>query len=246
MVRGKATGRGFTATHVCSGPCKGSRMHFLLTSSLSVLLLILAAGCPGRSPGAVAGAGEGEGEGHGQGQGQGQREGEGQGQGEGEGSGVKPGSGSGAVSGPGGSSTATDLSSAATAAQVALAPRDQIISRAIRQLSRSTASDGSTYDSFSVGIEVELGAQLAEVLLPDPEGRELARTVRALYASPATVVPPDARSLAEKLIVLLEAARHGAQRDEQVRRFNPDELDPAYRDAVEAYFEKLSRDAAKR
>ncbi len=138
------------------------------------------------------------------------------------------------------------MSSAATAAQVALAPRDQIISRAIRQLSRNTASGGSIEDPFSVGIDVELGAQLAEVLLPDLKGRELARTVRALYSSPATEVAPDARSLAEKLIVLLEAARHGAQRDEQVRRFNPDEIDPAYREAVEAYFEKLSRDATKR
>ena len=95
---------------------------------------------------------------------------------------------------------------------------------------------------------MELGAQLAAQLLADPATRELARNLAAGLRNGSgttanTIAPPDLRGAAEHLVALLEAARTAGERDEQVRRFNPDELDPTYRAAVEAYFEKLSRDA---
>ena len=47
-----------------------------------------------------------------------------------------------------------------------------------------------------------------------------------------------------QLIVEVKKARSSGQRDELVRRFNPDDFDPAYRKAIETYFEQLSRRSA--
>jgi hypothetical protein len=54
---------------------------------------------------------------------------------------------------------------------------------------------------------------------------------------------PDVRAAADHLRVLLSAALAENHRDETIRRFNPEDLDPAYREAIESYFERLSRDA---
>ncbi len=139
---------------------------------------------------------------------------------------------------------ANSADDAAAAAQAVLTPRDHALARAARQLSRASQPGPGSVGSAP---EVELGAQLAAQLLADPAARELSGNLiaglRARSGSANTVVPPDLRGAADKLVALLEAARQSGRRDEQVRRFNPDDLDAVYRPAVEAYFEKLSRDA---
>ena len=57
--------------------------------------------------------------------------------------------------------------------------------------------------------------------------------------------PAESLAAAVRLATALESARNQTQRDEIVRRFNADDIDPAYRQSVETYFEKLSRDGAK-
>lgn len=149
---------------------------------------------------------------------------------------------------PGGSSSeaasaATAASAAATRAQAALAPREQALGRAARQLSRGSSSGSGDL------AELQLGAQLAGELLPDSGDRDLARRVadearrtNSDRAANLVRVPDDLRDAAHRLVSRLEAARHAGLRDEQIRRHNPDDIAPAYRAAVETYFEKLSRE----
>ena len=149
---------------------------------------------------------------------------------------------------------------AATQAQAALAARPQVLARATRQLAsgRTPSSERPSPgpgDRPAAGakvlVEMELGAQLAAQLLTDPAGRALASQLATELGHGAGggtgEREPDAfRGKADQVIALLEAARALGQRDEQVRRFNPDDLDPAYRDAIDAYFEKLSRGSDRR
>lgn len=153
-----------------------------------------------------------------------------------------PGSTPGATPSPSGES-APSASQAAAQTQAALMSRDQALARAARQLARAAGESGMTL------ADLELAAQLAEALLPGTGGRERARqladdTRREDHPfNNVVVIPKNLRDAAAHLVVLLQAARQDIRRDEQVRRFNPDDLDPAYRPAIEAYFEKLSRDA---
>jgi hypothetical protein len=176
---------------------------------------------------------------------------EGQGQGEGPGSGPKPPGSPPSPSNSPGSPPGSSLPSASRAAaqaQAALTPRDQALARAARQLNRAASPDTPAQTALT---ELELGADFASVLLADPTAEELVRILRdntrrdELPAGNAGVIPENLRDPVARLIAMLEAARLGGGRDEQVRRFNPDDFDPAYRPAIEAYFEKLSRDAAK-
>ena len=137
---------------------------------------------------------------------------------------------------------------AATQTQAALAQRPQVLARAARQL-----AGGRTGDGAKVLVEMELGAQLAAQLLTDPAGRALATQLATELGHGAGAgggtgegEPEALRGKADQVIALLEAARALGQRDEQVRRFNPEDLDPVYRESIDAYFEKLSRGAARR
>lgn len=136
---------------------------------------------------------------------------------------------------------------AAARAQGSIAPRQDLLARAARQLERSRArltapNAGGVPESAA---EALLGAQLAEVLLPANEA-ELARKVTKL-ARQLGDQPGDGTLRARfgnslgRLIAALETARASGQRDEFVRRFQPDDLDPAYRGVIEKYFEQLSR-----
>ena len=206
---------------------------------------------PGQSPGSSPSPGQGEGQGKGQGKGQGQ------GQSSADGSGPDQ---------SGGNASTTSASSAAAQAQAALAPRDRALSRVIRRLQGRTepshttanAASGRGDGGRSIGpgkpqgdaVEMELAAGLASELFATAEDRELARRLAAeLHAQPEDATAfgfnSDLRALIDKVVVRLEAARQAGLRDEQVRRFNPDDIDPAYRPAVENYFETLSREAAK-
>jgi len=71
---------------------------------------------------------------------------------------------------------------------------------------------------------------LGELGVEAQAARELADVARA--------EPGIAEECSQRL-----GCRAGGQRDEIVRRFNPADVEPAYRAAVENYFERLSRDA---
>jgi hypothetical protein len=167
-----------------------------------------------------------------------------------------PGPSSSGSSSGSGSSTAS-ASSAATRAQAALAPREQSLGRAARQLARGAGESPGTSGTSGPGgpeiaalSEIELGAQLAAELVSDLDDRELARRVldeaRRAQNGPAgnlVRIPENLRDDAHRLVLRLEAARHASRRDEQLRRYNPDDIAPAYRALVETYFERLSREA---
>src|SRR5690606_39831687 len=96
---------------------------------------------------------------------------------------------------------------------------------------------------------IELAAQLAESLLPDAQAgtlrREIQKKLSDFSPSANVVMPADLISAVDQLRLLLESALGSTRRDETVRRHNPDDIPPAYRDAVERYFEQLSRDPAR-
>lgn len=137
---------------------------------------------------------------------------------------------------------------AAARAQAALAKRAELIARAGRQLefAQTTLNTAAPGGPRSALAEAELAAQLAGVLLP-PDAAELARetasTARQLRGGgpPGPAARANLATSLNKLIVALEAARASGQRDELIRRFNPDDIDPVYREPVETYFEQLSR-----
>lgn len=52
----------------------------------------------------------------------------------------------------------------------------------------------------------------------------------------------EAGESAKQLATALEHGRPDESRDRIVRHFNPADVDPLYREAVESYFERLSRD----
>lgn len=143
---------------------------------------------------------------------------------------------------------AHEVALAAARSQIALAPRPAALARAIRQLNRAK---GATALSPELAAQLELSSQEAEWLTADDTLRELARQLSAATGSAQGGTPPtpdvtrDTLDRALKLAAALEFARSVGQRDEIVRRFNVDEIDPTYRAAVETYFEKLSRDGAK-
>ncbi|HLP01038.1 MAG TPA: hypothetical protein VK163_03355, partial [Opitutaceae bacterium] len=129
----------------------------------------------------------------------------------------------------------------------ALGSRAETIRRALRQLQRGRASleNGDTTGGVA---EAELGAQLAGALVPDPAGREPMRALLSELRGGKEVVA--LRQAAPRLIAEVEALLGKLQaqgdRDERVRRYDPDAIDPAYRPAVERYFERLSREEGKR
>lgn len=142
---------------------------------------------------------------------------------------------------------AREIAAAAAQVQVGLMPRGAAISRAVRLLNRNgppsagTGSGGATLD------DLELAAQEAQWLSGDASTIELARKVAAQAdalqraGAPSRTPSAEASENATKLAAALE--RGQGRRDEIVRRFNPADVDPDYRGAVETYFERLSRDA---
>lgn len=211
------------------------------------------------------GTGQGEGKGEGSGKEPGDKPGssKGSGQGEGQGQGSGPGSGSGSGSGMGSGSIpslvpADRAGQTAANAQAALSDRTDTINRAARQLERGSGSgpgagtgQGSSIPAPNAqATDLILGAQLAQAVLATPETAKLANTIvnqvrREPKGTANVVMPADLRSAADRLRLLLAAALSDDRRDETVRRFNPEDIDPAYREAVESYFERLSREARK-
>jgi len=224
----------------------------------------------GKDPGKEPGSGQGKEPGQESGRqpdkdGAGQTPGQGQGESPGKEPGDKPDSGKGSGQGEGqgqgsGSGSIPSLVPAdragqtAANAQAALSDRTETINRAVRQLGRGSGSGpgqgASTPESNAHTTDLILGAQLAQAVLSTPEAAKLANTIvnrirREPQGGANVVMPADLVAAADRLRLLLAAALSDDRRDETVRRFNPEDIDPAYREAVEAYFERLSREARK-
>jgi hypothetical protein len=141
---------------------------------------------------------------------------------------------------------AREIAAAAAQVQVALMPRPAAVGRAVRLLSRS-GQPGTSNGTGGMAGDLEMAAQEAQWLSSDAPTIELARKVstqtdaslRSGAGKPA--IPPETLENATKLAAALERGLGG--RNELVRRFNPADVDPAYRGAVETYFERLSREA---
>ncbi|MEZ0218627.1 MAG: hypothetical protein ACAH89_15930 [Rariglobus sp.] len=95
--------------------------------------------------------------------------------------------------------------------------------------------------------ELILGAQLANAVINTAESAHHANTIQTALRRTNefhnVVMTPEVRAAVDHLRLLLAAAVSDDKRDETVRRFNPEDLDPAYREAIESYFERLSREA---
>ena len=130
------------------------------------------------------------------------------------------------------------------------------LNRAIRQLNQSgkqiLAGPGAT-SGVPVSdhlADLEIASQEAEWLTDDSATIGLAGQVAGQAGALQQANGSDGAALrnvadsAAKLAAALERARGTGPRDEIVRRFKPDDIEPAYRAAVESYFEHLSRDAA--
>lgn len=152
----------------------------------------------------------------------------------------------GTTSVPNSNARAQEAAIAAARAQISLAPRIAALNRAVRQLNRAKAASPF---SPEIAAHLEIGSQEAEWLAADDPTRELAREVSNTMGTAQSGTQPanvaDSLAAVVRLAAALESARNSTQRDEIVRRFNADEIDPSYRQAVETYFEKLSRDGAK-
>ncbi len=153
---------------------------------------------------------------------------------------------------------ARELALAAARAQAALESRTVALDRSARQLNRAQqllqdARDRGGVDNLDGPLaDALLAAQNIEALTGDASLAERARkiamqTERLRWTTSGggrIVLLGELAEASGQLAAVLKAYTSANQRDELVRRFNPDEIDPAYRDAVQAYFERLSRGGA--
>jgi hypothetical protein len=138
-------------------------------------------------------------------------------------------------------SATTPLENAtATAAQAeaALTGHRTSIERALRQLDPGQGARVA---------HLQLGSQLADALLRTEQSAGLRRQIEgglrpASAVANNTPLPVELTGAVDQLRVMLQASLSSTARDETVRRYNPDDIPPAYRDAVESYFEHLSRE----
>ena len=148
--------------------------------------------------------------------------------------------------------TLVDASVTAAETEASLSP-DSALAQTIRQL-KAAAARLSGPDNGSAGLSaLELAAQEARWLTGDVK---LADSAQNIAEGAGRDVPnlgglgaADRKALADRarqLAQALEQARSAAKRDEWVRRFAPEDIDPDYRKPVEDYFENLSREGAAR
>jgi hypothetical protein len=146
---------------------------------------------------------------------------------------------------------AREAAVAAAHAQVLLSARTAAVSRAVRLLNRAgeslAATAGNPAASDAPG-NIEIASQEAQWIASDAATIQLAQQL-ATQADAAqrrgAGGPASTQELAESAVKLATALEHGraaGERDTIVRRFNPADVDPVYREAVETYFERLSRE----
>lgn len=126
------------------------------------------------------------------------------------------------------------------------------LGRAANQLERAekAMSNPGAVSQENALSDVLMAAQMASAILPDAPGRALAEEVATMIkADPKGGAGPAYELLKTKihrLVLVVEEARAKGKREEIIRRFNPADFDPAYRKAIEEYFERLSREGAAR
>jgi hypothetical protein len=145
-----------------------------------------------------------------------------------------------------------DVARTAAHAQVLLSAHAAAVGRALRLLNRSgentAASKSPARDRPGV---VELASQEAQWLTTDAATIELGQQTAARADALQRGDSSDAAKLREledsalKLAVALEHGRADDKAEKIARSFNPADVDPAYREAVEDYFERLSREGRR-
>lgn len=149
---------------------------------------------------------------------------------------------------------AREIATAMAHTQILLSPRAVALSRTVRGLRHVPLQLVHGPDSGAAGFaDAELAGQEGEWLTTDKSITENSRQLTAqsdgLQRGPGKPGAQEIAALvkaAETLANALERVRDVGQRDEIVRRFSAEEIDPEYRQAVEAYFERLSRNGAQR
>jgi hypothetical protein len=143
---------------------------------------------------------------------------------------------------------AVTLASAAAQVQVLLMPRGAALNRAIRPLRRVgeelVARRGGDDGLADLEMASQEAAWLTSVAATNDLSRRLTAQADALLraASIEAAAGEAAGAMARELAGALERGTTAA-RDGTLRLFNPAEIDPRYRTAVETYFERLSREA---
>jgi hypothetical protein len=155
--------------------------------------------------------------------------------------------GAGASSAPNSPERAHEVATAAAHAQVQLSAHTAAISRAVRLLNRASERTGVGNSPESI----EIASQEAQWITGDAITIELAQHVaeradalqRSSSRDPAKL--QELEEAAAKLAASLEHGRNAGERDSIARSFNAADVDPLYREAVETYFERLSRDGRR-
>jgi hypothetical protein len=143
-------------------------------------------------------------------------------------------------------------SNAAAETEASLSSADGL-AQTIRRLQSASAKLTGTSNASSSLKLLQMAAQEARWLTGDARLAQLARDVaRGATENSSPAGAPNGAALkaladqARNLAKALERAAPGAQRDEWVHRFSPEEIAPNYRKPVEDYFETLSREGAAR
>jgi hypothetical protein len=147
-----------------------------------------------------------------------------------------------------------EVAAAAAHTQVLLSERTAAVGRVVRLLTRVGEDLAETSGRSEVGeslTTLELASQEAQWITTDAATIGLAQQLAARAddllrrnGSNAT----DRGEMSEAAVELATALEHGRANDESdplARRFNAADVDPAYREAVETYFERLSREGRR-
>lgn len=132
----------------------------------------------------------------------------------------------------------------AAAGEISLTTPEHAAGLASRQLGRGQAALKDNRD-VPARADFELAAQLGGELLSNAD-QNLARDVEhdAAAGSASSTTTSDLARKADQLSAALAKLSARRLRDERVKRFSADDVEPAYRPAVERYFEQLSREGA--
>lgn len=152
-----------------------------------------------------------------------------------------------------------DAQRRAAQAEASLVPAREGMERAMRQLQRGVRKlreeqgDGRATDESPGRDDIELASQMAAAI--ESQQPAAGTPMQTLAGQIARVLgrSRDVREVRVELLAaaatlqdLLGSAPAGDERKERIRLFNPEEVDPEYLPAVEGYFDRLSREDARR
>jgi hypothetical protein len=152
------------------------------------------------------------------------------------------------------SALAREVAAAAAHAQVQLSARTAAVTRVVRGLNHAgeqLASKAETTADPDVLGNLELAGQEAQWVTGDSATIELAQQLVAQADALLQVGSNEeakrhaAGAASIKLAAAIEQGRPAEANDQIARHFSPADVDPLYRESVESYFERLSRDARR-